>query len=93
MGHNKGATGCHNIMVARVVVLLCLAMAKKIWWSLEQPKGSLLEGHVLFQSMLRLATVRVSKISTSLVWFGGDTRKPLWIWSSISVKDLKGASV
>ena len=86
MGHNTGATRCHNIMVGRVVVLLCVAMAKKIWWKLEQPKGSLLEGHVLFQSMLRLATVQVSKISTSLVWFGGDTRKPLWIWSSISVK-------
>ena len=81
MGSNVGATALGNIMVGRVVVLLCIAMAKKIWWCLEQPKGSLLEGHLLFQSMLRLLGVRVSRVSTSLCWFGADTQKPLWIWS------------
>lgn len=81
MGSNVGATALGNIMVGRVVVLLCIAMAKKIWWCLEQPKGPLLEGHLLFQSMLRLLGVQVSRVSTSLCWFGADTQKPLWIWS------------
>ena len=82
MGSNTGVTGVRNLMVGRVVVLLTLAVAKGVWWRLEQPRGSLLEGHLLFQAMLRLLHVHVTRISTSLCWFGSDTTKPLWIYSS-----------
>ena len=51
MGSNKHSTRLGNIMVGRVVVLLLLAASKAIWFRVEQPKGSLLEGHVLFQAM------------------------------------------
>ena len=57
-----------------------------MWWKLEQPKGSLLEGHLLFQALLRLLQklkVKITRVSTSLCWFGADTVKPLWVYSSI----------
>lgn len=82
MGHGEGVTGLHNIMVGRVVVLLVIAMAKKIWWCLEQPKGSLLEGHALFQRMLSLLHVSVSRVCCSLGHFGADSMKPVWVYSS-----------
>ena len=85
MGHGKGATGSHNIMVGRVICLLVIAMAKKVWWCLEQPKGSLLEGHVLFQAMLNLLNVSVSRICCSLGHFGADSQKPIWVYGSTSV--------
>ena len=83
MGCGKGKTQEHNIMVGRVVVLLCLAWARQVWWCMEQPKGSLLEGHTLFQAMLRLKQVFVTKTTCSLGWFGADTLKPIWVYSSI----------
>ena len=83
MGSNVGKTGEHNIMVGRVCILLCMALAKRIWWCMEQPKGSLLEGHVLFQAFLKLKHVLVSRSTCSLGWFGADTLKPIWVYSSI----------
>lgn len=82
MGHGHGVTGQHNIMVGRVCILLALAMAKQVWWCMEQPKGSLLEGHTLFQKLLRLKHVAVTKVTCSLGWFGADTLKPIWVYSS-----------
>ena len=82
MGCGTGMTGQHNIMVGRVCVLLVLAFAKQVWWCLEQPKGSLLENHVLFQSMLKLKHAAVTKVTCSLGWFGADTLKPIWVYSS-----------
>ena len=86
MGSCKGTTYLHNLMVGRVSVLILIAVAKAVWWKLEQPKGSLLEGHLLFQALLRLLEklkVKVTRVSTSLCWFGADTVKPLWVYSSI----------
>ena len=71
-----------NHMVGRVVILLMILQAKKIWWCLEQPCNSLLERHPLFQRFLRLAGVEVQRLSTNMVWFGGPTKKPSWIYSS-----------
>ena len=85
MGCNTGVTRDHNVMVARLVLLLCIAASKGCWWMMEQPKGSLLEGHVAFQMFLRMLkklNTSVSRCSTSLCWFGADTRKPLWVYSS-----------
>ena len=36
MGSNQGTCGLHNIMVARLIILLVICMAKKVWWCLEQ---------------------------------------------------------
>ena len=41
-----------NCMVARVIVLLVLCQARKIWWVLEQPVNSLLAQHMMFQELL-----------------------------------------
>lgn len=84
MGWNTGLTWRHNVMVSRVIILLVIAMAKKIWWCLEQPKGSLLAEHTLFQKMLRLRNVHVFRSTTNLGHFGADSLKPIWIYSSNS---------
>ena len=82
MGSNQGTCGLHNIMVARLIILLVICMAKKVWWCLEQPRGSLLEGHVLFQRMLQLPLVVVERVTCCLGHFGGDSMKPIWVYSS-----------
>lgn len=69
-------------MVGRMAIILAIAMAKGVVWCLEQPKGSLLEQHVLFQAMLKLKEVCVSRTTCSLGWFGSDTLKPVWVYSS-----------
>ncbi|CAK9081172.1 unnamed protein product [Durusdinium trenchii] len=73
-----------NMMVARVVCLLVIATARQIWWVLEQPCNSLLESHPLFQRMLRLKGFRVKRHSTCMLYYGGPTRKPTWLYSSIA---------
>ena len=88
MGFNTGLTWHHNVMVARVVIILSIAMAKGIWWCLEQPKGSLLESHVLFQRTLHLPGVNVSRVLCSLGHFGADSMKPVWVYSSNSPRGL-----
>ena len=70
MGSNTGVTGLHNLMVGRVVVLLTLAVAKGVWWRLEQPRGSLLEGHLLFQAPA--CPRRTNLDFPLLVWIGHD---------------------
>ena len=90
MGFNTGLTFQHNIMVARVCVILCIALAKQIWWCLEQPKGSLLEGHTLFQKVLAFRHVNVYRTCCSLGHFGADSMKPVWIYSSNSPNRKKG---
>lgn len=82
MGSNIGKTAEGNVMVGRLMILLCVAVAKHVWWNVENPKGSLLEGHVLFQEFLRLRHVVATKVTCNLGWFGGDTLKPVWIYSS-----------
>ena len=71
-----------NVMIARVCILLMVLQAKRIWWCLEQPCNSLLEQHPMFQRFLTMAGVSVRRLSTKLLWFGGPTQKPTWIYSS-----------
>ena len=72
-------------MVARVLILLLLCESRKIWWMLEQPVNSLLERHPLFQAFLRFPSIHVRRLTTSMGWFGGKTRKPTWVYSSARV--------
>lgn len=88
MGHGRGATKIGNVMVARLCIILIIAMARSVWWCLEQPKGSLLEGHVMFQRMLRLTGVNICRVSCSLGHFGADSMKPIWVYSSNSSAKL-----
>ena len=71
-----------NILAARTVLLLLLCQARKIWWCMEQPTGSLLERHPIFQMFLKLPSVSCHRLATSMAWFGGSIKKPTWIYSS-----------
>lgn len=71
-----------NCMVARVIVLLVLCQARKIWWVLEQPVNSLLAQHMMFQELLRMREVDVLRLSTHMLWFGAPSAKPTWLYSS-----------
>lgn len=74
-----------NIMVTRVIILLILCEAKKIFWMMEQPVNSLLQEHPMFQKFLAFRGVSVRRMSTSMIWFGGKSRKPTWIYASYLV--------
>ena len=71
-----------NCMVARVIVLLVLCQARRIWWILEQPVNSLLAEHHMFQQLLRMRDVDILRLSTHMLWFGAPTSKPTWLYSS-----------
>ena len=72
-------------MVARVMILLLICEAKKVWWMLEQPTSSLMELHPCFQQLMALPSVQIRRLSTCMVYFGSATRKPTWLYSSHSV--------
>ena len=74
-----------NIMVGRVLILMLLCQARQIWWVVEQPVNSLLEHHPLFQQMLHMRSFAVTRFTTHMLYFGGRTLKPTWIYSSASM--------
>jgi hypothetical protein len=68
-----------NIMVSRVVLLLHVLRARRVFWILEQPQNSLLQFHVRFQDFIRDYTVYRAHVPLGV--FGSDTRKPVWLYS------------
>ena len=75
-----------NVLVARTIIILLICQAKRVWWVLEQPVGSLMQHHPTFQAFLKLAGIKVQRLTTSMVWFGGETKKPTWLYSSFLVQ-------
>ena len=71
-----------NIMVGRLMILLMICSAKKVWWILEQPHSSIMHYHPLFQRFLQLRGVEVRKLFTCMGWFGAGSKKPTHLYSS-----------
>ena len=70
-----------NEMVAKTALLLKLADALGVAWVLEQPESSVLNFHERFQWTLAQCVVWfINNICMSA--FGGDTMKPLKLWSN-----------
>lgn len=68
-------------MVSRVVILLTIAAARKLWWILEQPCNSLMECHPMFQELLGLTGMSVRRLTTAMLWYGAPSKKPTWLYS------------
>ena len=69
-----------NTITARTLVLAFVCAALQCWWFLEQPKGSLMEMHPLFQQFL--ARVDVYKQFIRMADFAHGCEKPTWLYSS-----------
>ena len=69
-----------NELTSRTLVLALICAALGVWWVLEQPKGSLLERHPLFQRILAL--MPVYRASLQMRTYGHATDKPTWLYSS-----------
>lgn len=76
------SVAAQNVLVARTLLILLFCQSKRIWWVLEQPVGSLMERHPAFQRFLKLQGTKVHRLTTSMLWFGGETKKPTWLYSS-----------
>lgn len=74
-----------NIMFGRLMILLMICSAKKVWWILEQPHSSIMHYHPLFQRFLQLRGVEVRKLFTCMGWFGAGSKKPTHLYSSHQV--------
>ena len=69
-----------NLLCSRAIVLLVLCACKGIFWCLEQPSSSTMEFHPLFQSFLRLTTVR--RLMIRMSQFGAPTPKRTLLYAS-----------
>ena len=66
------------------MLLIYICAALQVWWILEQPKGSLMEYHPLFQQVLRVTDV--FKLFTRMRDFGHGSEKPTWLYSSLKTQ-------
>ena len=65
-------------MVARLVLVLYLCVARGVLFILEQPQGSTAAWHPRLQDFFRNHTVyRATCVHEQ---FGGDTSKPFWLY-------------
>jgi len=71
-----------NLLLCRTLVILCIAHALRCFWLLEQPKGSLMEAHPLFEEVMRM--IDVWKHCIQMKNFGAPSAKPTWLYSSHS---------
>lgn len=69
-----------NLLCARTLVVLLIAASLQCWWILEQPQGSWMEVHPLFQQVLRLMEVWRHRLSMGS--YGAPSEKPTWLYSS-----------
>ena len=78
-----------NRMVSRTVLICWLLMSLGVLVILEQPRGSLMELHPRFQSLLRQFPMWRTHIEMGD--FGASTRKPTWLYSNYGfVGELNG---
>jgi hypothetical protein len=68
-----------NLLASRTLVIILIAASLNVWWLLEQPQGSWMEMHPLFQEVLRLLDVRHR---FTMGAYGSPSEKPTWIYSS-----------
>ena len=73
-----------NLLLARTLVILMVAHALGCMWILEQPKGSVMELHPLFQEMMGKLTMW--KHTISMGRYGANSDKPTWLYASITVQ-------
>ena len=66
-------------MACRVAILLYLAVARSLFWVLEQPKGSLFQYHPQMQAVMR--AIKVYRKSISMGAFGAASKKPTWLYT------------
>ena len=69
-----------NAMVSRLVLLILVNLAKKVWVLIEQPLNSILEYHPRFQWLLQ--EFRWWKVNIEMGSYGADTQKPTVLYSS-----------
>ena len=79
-----GNTSCPHVrdankMVCRTILAIYLTMALAIPWFLEQPKGSMMQGHPDFQ--LLLARMQIFRHYLSILFHGGESAKGTWLYS------------
>ena len=74
-----------NMLVARVVALLFILGLGATWWTLEQPRNSLMTEHPCMRQFFKLH--EVWKVSMNMGQFGAPTLKPSWLFSNLPIID------
>ena len=73
-----------------LVMILWIQLALGILLFVEQPAGSLMEAYFRFSHFAKNAFRPLHKVKVCLDEYGGETRKPLWIWSQFEFAMLGG---
>ena len=68
-------------LLCRTLVLLWICAALQVWWVLEQPTNSVMEGIPAFQAFMK--SVKVFRKSICMQDYGGPTKKPTWLYSGV----------
>ena len=66
--------------MGRVLLLKFVAAAKGVLWLVEQPKGSIMAYHPLFQEFM--AIIPTWRVAFAMKSFGGESEKPTWLYAS-----------
>lgn len=69
-----------NIILCRTLVVLYICAALKVWWVLEQPKGSVMQDHPAMQFFIK--QISCFRHYIAMEDYGAPTQKPTWLYSS-----------
>lgn len=69
-----------NLLCARTLIIVLICASIRGWWLVEQPQGSWMEPHPLFQEVLQLLDVWRHRFEMKI--YGAPSSKPTWIYSS-----------
>ncbi|CAK9060067.1 Putative rhamnose biosynthetic enzyme 1 [Durusdinium trenchii] len=70
-----------NIILCRTLVLLYICAALRVWFMLEQPKGSIMQEHPAFRNFIK--HVSLWRHYIAMRDYGAPTQKPTWLYSSL----------
>ena len=79
MGWGGEACTNGNYLVARLVLLLFISAAKRLFDVVEQPSGSLLQFHTSFQTFCK--KVKTWRKFVSMGDYGAGSEKGTWLYS------------
>ena len=79
MGWEREACINANYLVARLVLLLFISAAKKMFYVVEQPSGSLLQFHTNFQAFCK--KIQMWRKFVSMGEYGAGSEKGTWLYS------------
>ena len=74
-----------NTITSRFSLLILIALARSVWWTVEQPLSSLMAAYAPMRHAMEVTAsfLSLNYVSTSMGMFGAFSVKPSQIWGSL----------